>query len=42
VEAMKARKAMEIVRDNARAAFLEEEKITEAKQVDELVSFKYK
>lgn len=42
VEAMKERKAMEVVRDNARAAFLEQEKINEAKQIDELVSFKYK
>lgn len=42
VEAMRERKALEIVRDNAREAFLLEENLTEQKQVDELVSFKYK
>jgi len=42
VEAMKERKALEIVRDNAREAFIIEENLAEQKQVDELVSFKYK
>ncbi|MCL2204766.1 MAG: flagellar export protein FliJ [Defluviitaleaceae bacterium] len=42
VEAMKERKALEIVRDNAREAFKIEENLAEQKQVDELVSFKYK
>ncbi|MCL2188154.1 MAG: flagellar export protein FliJ [Defluviitaleaceae bacterium] len=42
VEAMKERKALEIVRDNAREAFNLEQNLVEQKQVDELVSFKYK
>jgi len=42
VEVMKERKALEIVRDNAREAFNLEENLAEQKQVDELVSFKYK
>ena len=41
VEAMKERKALEIVRDNAREAHRQEENIAEMQQVDELVSFKY-
>jgi flagellar FliJ protein len=41
VEAMKERKALEIVRDNAREEFLKEEQIAEQKQIDERVSFKY-
>jgi len=42
VEAMKERKALEIVRDKAQEAFRIEENLAEQKQVDELVSFKYK
>ncbi|MCL2499226.1 MAG: flagellar export protein FliJ [Defluviitaleaceae bacterium] len=42
VEAMKERKALEIVRDNAREEFIKEEQLAEQKLMDELVSFKYK
>ncbi|MCL2604364.1 MAG: flagellar export protein FliJ [Defluviitaleaceae bacterium] len=42
VEAMKERKALEIVRDNAREQFIKEELLAEQKQVDELISYKYK
>jgi flagellar FliJ protein len=42
VEAMKERKALEIVRDKAKKEFVIEENLAEQKQVDELVSFKYK
>ncbi|MCL2047623.1 MAG: flagellar export protein FliJ [Defluviitaleaceae bacterium] len=41
IQAMKERKALEIVKDNAREEFLKEVDIQERKQVDELVSFKY-
>jgi len=41
VQAMKERKALEIVKDNAREEFLKESDLAERKQVDELVSFKY-
>ena len=41
VQAMKERKALEIVRDNAQEEFRLEENLAEQKQVDELVSFKY-
>ena len=41
VQAMKERKALEIVRDNAKEEFLKEVDLAERKQVDELVSFKY-
>ncbi|MCL1884800.1 MAG: flagellar export protein FliJ [Defluviitaleaceae bacterium] len=41
VQAMKERKALEIVKDNAREEFLKEADLAERKQVDELVSFKY-
>ena len=41
VQAMKERKALEIVKDNAREEFLKEANLAEQKQVDELVSFKY-
>ena len=41
IQAMKERKALEIVRDNAREEFLLEANLAEQKQVDELVSFKY-
>ena len=42
VEAMKERKALEIVRDNAHEAFRLEENLAEQKRVDELISFKQK
>ena len=42
VEAMRERKALEIVRDKAREEYLLEENLAEQKAVDELVSFKYK
>jgi len=41
VQAMKDRKALEIVRDNTREEFNLEVSLAEQKQVDELVSFKY-
>jgi len=41
VQAMKERKAIETVKENAREEFLKEADIAERKQVDELVSFKY-
>ena len=41
VQAMKERKALETVKDNAREEFLKEVDLVERKQVDELVSFKY-
>ncbi|MCL2840815.1 MAG: flagellar export protein FliJ [Defluviitaleaceae bacterium] len=41
VQAMKDRKALEIVKENAREEFLLEANLAEQKQVDELVSFKY-
>lgn len=41
VQAMKERKALEIVKENAREEFLKEADLAERKQVDELVSFKY-
>ena len=41
VQAMKERKALEIVRDKAREEFNLEQNLAEQKQVDELVSFKY-
>ena len=41
VQAMKERKALEIVRENALEEFRLEENLQEQKQVDELVSFKY-
>jgi len=41
VQAMKERKALEIVKENSREEFLREADLTERKQVDELVSFKY-
>jgi len=41
VQAMKERKALEIVKENAREEFLKEVDSAERKQVDELVSFKY-
>ena len=41
VEAMKDRKTIERVRENAFEAYKEEEKAEEFKQIDELVSFKY-
>jgi flagellar FliJ protein len=41
VQAMKERKALEIVKDNEHEEFLKEEDRAERKQIDELVSFKY-
>ena len=41
VQAMKERKALEIVKENAKEEFLKEADIAERKQVDELVSYKY-
>ena len=41
VQAMKERKALETVKENAREVFLKEVDLAERKQVDELVSFKY-
>ena len=41
VQAMKERKALETVKENAREEFIKEADILERKQVDELVSFKY-
>ena len=41
IQAMKERKALEIVKENAYEEFLKEADLTERKQVDELVSFKY-
>ena len=41
VQAMKERKALETVKDNAREEFIKENDRLERKQVDELVSFKY-
>jgi len=41
VQAMKDRKALEVVRDNAHEEFMLEMNLAEQKQVDELVSFKY-
>jgi flagellar FliJ protein len=41
VQAMKERKALEIVKENAREEFLLEANLAEQKIVDELVSFKY-
>jgi len=41
VKAMQERKAMDNVRDSAFEEFTEEEKLAEARQVDELVSYKY-
>ncbi|MCL1843933.1 MAG: flagellar export protein FliJ [Defluviitaleaceae bacterium] len=41
VQAMKERKALETVKENAREEFLKEVDIAERKKVDELVSFKY-
>jgi len=41
VQAMKERKAIETVKENAREEFLKEIDLSERKQVDELVSFKY-
>jgi flagellar FliJ protein len=41
VQAMKERKALEKVKENAREEFLKETDLAERKQVDELVSFKY-
>ena len=41
VQAMKDRKALEVVRDNAREEFNLEMNLAEQKEVDELVSFKY-
>lgn len=41
VQAMKERKALETVRDNAREEFLKEADLAQRKEVDELVSFKY-
>lgn len=41
VQAMKERKTLETVKENAREEFLKEVDLAERKQVDELVSFKY-
>jgi len=41
VQAMKERKALDIVKENAMNEFLKEEDIKERKLVDEIVSFKY-
>ncbi|MCL2216331.1 MAG: flagellar export protein FliJ [Defluviitaleaceae bacterium] len=41
IQAMKERKALEIVKENALEEFLHEVDLAERKQVDELVSFKY-
>jgi len=41
VQAMKERKALEIVRENALEEYRIEQNLAEQKQVDELVSFKY-
>ncbi|MCL2456519.1 MAG: flagellar export protein FliJ, partial [Defluviitaleaceae bacterium] len=38
--AMKERKALEIVKDNAREVFLKEADLAERKQIDEVISFK--
>ena len=41
IQAMKERKSLETLKDNAREEFLKEVDMAERKQVDELVSFKY-
>lgn len=41
VQAMKERKAMEKVRENAFEEFQKEQELAERKEIDELVSFKY-
>ena len=41
VQAMKERKALEIVKENQHEEFMREADLAERKQVDELVSFKY-
>ncbi|MDR0273576.1 MAG: flagellar export protein FliJ [Clostridiales bacterium] len=41
IQAMKERKALEIVKENAHEEFLKEADMAERKQVDELVSYKY-
>ena len=41
VQAMKDRKALEVVREKAYEEFMLEQNLAEQKQVDELVSFKY-
>lgn len=41
VQAMKERKALEIVKDKQREEFLKEQDMAERKQVDELISFKH-
>ena len=41
IQAMKERKALEIVRDKAHEEFMLEQNLAEQKLVDELVSFKY-
>ena len=41
VEAMKERKALEIVKDSALEEHLHENGLTERKQIDELISFKH-
>lgn len=41
-EALRERKTYEILKEKAYEAYLEEEKSKEAKQIDEVVSFKYK
>lgn len=40
--ALRERKTYEILKEKAYEAYLEEEKAAEAKQIDEIVSFKYK
>jgi flagellar FliJ protein len=42
VEAMKERKALESVKENAFETYTLEEKLTEKRQVDELVSYQYR
>lgn len=41
-EALRERKTYEILKEKAYEVYLEEEKANEAKQIDEIVSFKYK
>ena len=41
VEAMKERKALEIVKDNAHEEYLKEEDVKQRKITDELISYKY-
>ncbi len=41
-DALRERRTYEILKEKAYEVYLEEEKVAEAKQIDEIVSFKYK